>query len=120
MALTILYVICSIAVALLAGFGCYALWQTALTMKQTRKTAENVNKQIDKIDTAVTNATNAVNSVSRMVQKASDALEQPMEGIMKGINIAQKLIQKFREAGARPAAKDVCDNDDDCECSDNS
>gem|GEM_PF-2252154 len=106
MALTILYVILSIAVAVLTGFGAYALYQTALAMKETRRAAASANKQLEKIDTAVTNATDAANSVSRMVQRASDALEQPMEGIMKGINIAQKVIQKFREQGENHAQRD--------------
>lgn len=110
MVLTILYIVLIIAAVILTGFGAYALWNTALAMKQTRKTAASANKQLEKIDEAVTNATNAVNSVSRLVKRASDTLEQPMEGVMKGINIAQKIIHKFRDAG-EPSPNYDCDDE---------
>lgn len=99
MALTILYIVLSICIGVITGFAAYALYQMGLAMKETRKTANTANKQLEKIDEAVTNATTAANSVSRLVQKATATLEQPMEGVMKGINIAQKVIEKFRDGG---------------------
>jgi len=99
MALTILYIVLSVCIGVVTGFAAYALYQMGLAMKETRKTANTANKQLEKIDDAVTKATTAANSVSSLVQKATETLEQPMEGVMKGINIAQKIIEKFREGG---------------------
>jgi uncharacterized protein HemX len=117
MTLNILYVVLTIAIALIAGFGAYALWQIAKASKEAAKMAAKTNKQLDKIDVAVTNATDAVNSVSRLVQRATDALSQPMEGIMKGIKIAQTFIQKFREQKGTDECECEPDNDNkDCNC----
>ena len=114
MTLDILYVVLTIAIVVITGFGAYALWQLAQASKETAKIAAKTNKQLDKIDVAVTNATAAVNSVSNLVQRASDALAQPMEGIMKGIKIAQTFIQKFREKNGHPEDDNQAKKDCDC------
>lgn len=104
--LTVLYLAIIICAALLTGFAVYSLYQMGQTAKEAKKTLRQANDEMVKIDGAVTAATEAVKSVSHTVQTAADALNKPMDGMIRGIRMAQNLIQKFREMANKPATAD--------------
>lgn len=111
--LTVLYLAIIICAALLTGFGVYSLYQMGLAAKETRKTMKLTHDELTKVDGAVTAATQAVKSVSQTVQTAADALNKPMDGMIRGIRMAQTLIQKFREMGNKPAPEADDDEEED-------
>ncbi len=113
--LTVLYIAIIICAALLTGFGVYSLYQMGQTAKEAKKTLRQANDEMVKIDGAVTAATEAVKSVSHTVQTAADALNKPMDGMIRGIRMAQSLIQKFREMSQCPTHQADPDADDSSE-----
>ncbi len=107
--LSILYIAITICVGLITGFAVYSLYQLGQTAKETRKTIKQANDEMIKIDGAVTAATQAVKSVSHTIQTAADALNKPMDGMIRGIRMAQAVVQKFKEMSA--TAKTDIDDD---------
>ncbi|EKD49439.1 MAG: hypothetical protein ACD_63C00146G0007 [uncultured bacterium] len=97
-ALTALYIILSVGAVILTAFVAYAMYQTAKTMKESRKTMIKLNENMEKADRAITAATEAITSVSQTVKRINDSMAQPMEGIIKGIQIAKTFIKHFKEA----------------------
>lgn len=111
--LTVLYLAIIICAALLTGFGVYSLYQMGQAAKETRKTMKLTNEELTKIDGAITAASQAVKSVGQTIQTAADALNKPMDGVIRGIRVAQTLIQKFRDMGGKAATG--TDDDDETE-----
>jgi len=101
--LIVLYSAITICAGLLTGFGAYSLYQMGQAAKETKKAMKQANDEMVKIDGAVTAVTQAVKSVSHTIQTATDALNKPMDGMIRGIRFAQTLIQKFREMNPPPA-----------------
>ncbi len=108
--LSVLYIAITICVGLLTGFAVYSLYQMGQAAKETRQTMKQANEEMAKIDGAVTAATQAVKSVSHTIQTAADALNKPMDGMIRGIRMAQTIVQKFKEMSAS-AKTDVDDED---------
>ncbi len=112
--LIVLYSAITVCVGLLTGFAAYSLYQMGQAAKETKKAMKQANEEMVKIDGAVTSVTQAVKSVSHTIQTATDALNKPMDGMIRGIRFAQTLIQKFREMNP-PPAHPADPDENDCE-----